>query len=542
MMSENARNSSVGPANAKDLVIKQILNEALQHHGAGRLSEAEHGYHEALKIDPDHAGAIHLLGVIAHQTGKNDVAVDLINKAIRLKPDYTEAYCNLGLALRELKRLDEAVDSYDKALTLKPDAAEIHFNRGITLRDQGKLDDAAAGLQRSIDQNNNNPSVHFSLGLTLKERGHLDAAITSLRTAIRLKPDFGEAHRHLAVIKTHDHHDDDIRAMEDAYGKPGLADAQKLQLAFGLGKAFDDLHQYDRAFDYFATGNAIRRQAFNYSTADSRRTIDTRKSVFGPARFEKHADAGHQDEAPIFIVGMPRSGTTLVEQILASHPQVYGAGELNTLQQLVSGTFSSKDPDAFTHTVDNADNNTFTQLGSTYLSAIRAIRNCSSDARFIVDKMPDNYLNIGIIKLALPGAKIIHCRRNPLDNGLSLFKSYFPVNAHFYAYDLAEIGRHYTLYNDLTEHWHHVLPGCVFDVSYEDMVRDQEAQTRALLDYCHLPWDEACLQFHKTDRAVQTASAVQVRQPLYDSSIQSWKAYEPHLAPLIEALAQKPGI
>ena len=219
-----------------------------------------------------------------------------------------------------------------------------------------------------------------------------------------------------------------------------------------------------------------------------------------------------------------------MEQVLASHPDLHGAGELSTLSGLISKFFGDRQyPDG----VENFSDADFTWLGTEY---IREIRNHSDQAQFITDKMPDNRNYLGIIKLALPNAKIIHCKRNPADNGLSLFKSFFPARGHYYAYDLCEIGKYYNLYSDLMEHWHSVIPDFIYDINYEDMVADQTEQTKALLEFCGLEWDNACLEFHKTDRPVATASAAQVRRPIYNSSVQSWKRYEKHLTPMLESL------
>jgi tetratricopeptide (TPR) repeat protein len=545
-------------------ILQQSINLALQHHAAGRLSEAESIYQQILQTNPNQPEALHLLGLVAHQGGKNEIAVDLINKAIAIKPDIADAHCNLGLALQALGKMDEAVACYDKVLAIRPDYAEAHSNLGLVFQKSGKIEKAVACYDKAIAINPDIAETHSNLGNALKNLGQLDEAVAShnealaikpdyaeghsnlgnalkdlgkfdeavasYNKAIAIKPDYAEAYRHLSYVKKYSEYDEDVRAMENIYAKSDISDDQRMNLAFGLGKAFEDLKQYEKAFNYYAAGNVIKRGTYSYSIEDDARYLEKQKSVFSPSFFNTHKQGGCQDKTPIFIVGMPRSGTTLVEQVLASHPDVHGAGELPTLGGIISKLFGDRQyPDG----VENLTDADSTRLGTEY---IREIRKHSRQARFITDKMPHNRHFLGVIKLALPNAKIIHCTRNPADNGLSIFKSFFPVSRHYYAYDLREIGEYYNLYSDLMEHWHSVIPGFIYDIKYEDMVANQIEQTRALLEFCGLEWNDDCIEFHKTDRPVATASATQVRRPIYKSSVQSWKRYEKQLAPMFEVL------
>ena len=320
--------------------------------------------------------------------------------------------------------------------------------------------------------------------------------------------------------------------MEQAYAKSATNDEQRMHLAFGLGKAFEDLHQYEKAFSFFAEGNSIKRRSYSYTVDDRGNFFKKLEEVFDSSLFAKHQGTGCDDETPLFILGMPRSGTTLVEQILASHRHVHGAGELRTLKRIVTSCFDKGKVAEFPESIRQVDSADFEHPGFEY---IQAIRKHTPDARFITDKMPENYKYIGLIKLMLPGAKVIHCRRDPVDTCLSIFKTFFTV-MHEYSHDLGELGRYYSFYCRLMEHWHSVVPGFIHDVQYESMVVDQAGQTRALLEYCGLEWDDACLEFHKSDRPVRTASAEQVRRPIYKGSVQLWKRYETQLAPLLERL------
>lgn len=512
---------------------KAHYNLAVLLHEQSSLDEAVAVYHKVLAIVPDYAEAHYNLGNALKDLGKPDEAAACYNKALVIKPDFAEAHNNLGNTLKDLGRLDEAVASCRKALALKPDYAEAHYNLGIMLQKLNELDEAAASYNKALAIKPNFAEALNDLGNTLKDLGKLDEAVASYYQALAIKPDFAEAHRHLSLVKKFTEYDNDIQAMEQSYARPGISDEQRMLLAFGLGKAFEDLRQYEKAFGFFAEGNAIIRRSYSYSIAGHGKVFKKIEELFDAALFARPDSAGWDDNTPIFIVGLPRSGTTLVEQILASHPQVHGAGELELLEQIVSRSFGSADGDAFAENIRQADDGIFERLGAEY---INQVRKQAVKTRYITDKMPGNYFHVGLIKMALPNAKVIHCRRHPADNGLSLFKSYFPVRAHYYAYDLAEIGQYYNFYCGLMKHWHRVIPGFIHDVQYEDMVADQTGQTRALLEYCGLAWDDACLAFHKTDRPVHTASAVQVRSPIYNHSVQAWKRYEKQLAPMLEAI------
>ena len=580
---------------------QQSLDRALKLHTAGRLPQAEKIYHRILRTDPNQPVALHLLGVIAHQVGKNQVAVDLITKALAVNPDYAqahnnlgnallalgkldeaaasyhqalaaktgyaEAHSNLGVALRALGKLDEAVASFHKALAIapdhagahnglgnalqalgkpdeavascrkalavKPNFAEAHNNLGIALQDLGKLDEAAANYRKALAIAPDHAAAQNNLGNALFAQGKMDEAAASYHQAIATKTDFAEAHRHLAMVKKFDEYDNDIKAMEDAYAMPGLDDQQRMHLAFGLGKSFEDLRRYEKAFGFMVTGNAIMRGTYEFSIDTVEKDFERLKKLFTTDLFSKFQAAGSSDESPIFVLGMLRSGTTLVEQILASHPKVYGAGELNYIKRIVTACFRGIDDPRFPESIHRASIGDFSSAGGEYISMIRER---ADSAEFITDKMPPNFRFIGMIKLMLPNAKIIHCRRDPLDTCLSTFKTLFAAKGHYYAYDLGELGRYYNVYSDLMRHWHGVLPGFIYDIHYEQLVADQEGQSRAMLAHCGLEWDDACLDFHRSDRAVLTASAAQVRRPIYQESVQSWKRYEDQLAPLIDAL------
>ena len=509
------------------------LRASVSCYRAGRLSEAKLLCTKILSQDPKNVAALHLLGVIKCQEGDALQATELIRQVLALRPDDAEAHNNLGIALCGQGKLEEAVAAYHRALELKPDYAESQNNLGIALKNHGKLEEAVAAYHRALELKPDYAESHNNLGNVLTHLGRLEEAVASYRNALAINPDRAESHLQMAHIKKHSDYDNDIKAMEEGYANPDNSDEQRMYLAFGLGKAFEDLRNYETAFDFFLAGNTMKRKTQSYSIDALGRFFRKQKEVFDSSWFDKYQGAGCEDDTPIFIVGMPRSGTTLVEQILASHQQVYGAGEVVTLPQIIVPFFNRFPGAALAEGLRDCDGAEFERMGIEYIDAIRKH---SKKARFITDKMVSNFRFIGLIKLMLPNAKIIHCCRNPLDNCLSIFKCYFSNKNIGYAYDLIELGEYYNFYRDLMKYWHSVLPDFIYNVQYEEMVADQAEQTRLLLKHCDLEWEDACMEFYKTDRPARTASAVQVRRPIYKDSVQSWKRYEKQLAPLLEIL------
>ena len=476
-----------------------LLQQAIAHHQAGRLRQAEHIYEQIIEVESENANAYNLLGVIAHQEGKNDIAFQLISKSIAKDSNQPSFYNNLGSVLGEQGKLDDAIQSYQRALSINPDYAEAHNNLGVALQEQGKLDDA----------------------------------IQSYRRALSINPDYAKAHRNLAKLKRHTKYDYEIQKMEVLHRKLDITAEQRMNLAFGLGKAFEDLGEYEKSFKFILEGNKLKRNTYTYNIFEDMDFFNNLKNVFNGQLFRKHDGDGHGDNTPIFIVGMMRSGSTLVEQILASHTLVCGAGELSDLSKIAIRSSEKITGTKFPFCVAKLSPQNLENLGADYTKRLRQF---SGSAKYITDKMLNNFLFIGMIRLILPNAKIIHCKRDPKDICLSVFKNYFAADTHKYAYDLRELGEYYNLYQGLMDYWDNKLPCYILGIQYEDIVGNQEDTTRKLLEYCELPWDEACLSFHRTVRPVRTASVEQVRRPIYNSSVGLWRQYEKHLSPLLHAL------
>ena len=508
------------------------LGNALQTQG--KLDDAVARYEQALALKPDYPEAHNNLGNALQTQGKLDDAVARYEQALALKPDYPEAHNNLGNALQAQGKLDGAVARYEQALALKPDYPEAHNNLGNALQAQGKLDDAVARCEQALALKPDYPEAHNSLGNALQIQGKLDDAVARYERALALKPDYPEAHYNRANIKSFRPGDADLDVLERlAADLDRLPQSKAPYIHFALGKALEDTGDYTRAFEHLLKGNALKRQQIDYDETDIQKLSRRISQVFDTRLFDLFQRMGDPSAVPIFVVGMPRSGRTLIEQILASHPQVHGGGELMdfvrvTDSVLVSDRQSLPYPDY----VPALDATSARSLGQAYLA--RLPTPLGGKVR-ITDKLPFNFTRVGLIRLILPNARIIHSMRDPADTCVSCFAKLF-VGGQNFSYDLAELGRYYRCYSELMAHWRSVLPSrAMLDVSYEDVVDNFEEQARRLIAYCGIPWDDRCLSFHKTSRPVST-SAVQVRQPLFRSSLKRWRQFEAYLQPLFTEL------
>ena len=507
------------------------LGDVLRIQGA--LDDAAIYLEEALALNPRSFKAHAVLGNVLQEQGESKKAVAAFQQAIAINPGSKEAHNNLGLALREQEQEDEAVASFRQALQLDSRYKEAHFNIGSIYESMGRVEDAVAAYQQALKVDAEYKVALYRLGIAYNERGEKEAALSCFRDVIRIDPADSAGYMQLARTKKHTERDGEVEAMESLYAQEDELSEKRKNLAFGLAKVYEDLRDYDKAFTYMADANRIKRSVLEYSEESVGRVFDILKTGFNRDFLGNGHHTGVMDDAPIFIVGMPRSGTSLVEQILASHPQVYGAGELTYIDSIIR-RLQGDASEPYSPLVN--DEELFAKIGREYLVKLREH---SPTARHITDKLPHNFLNIGIIRKSLPNSKIIRCSRDPMDNCLSIYKLEFQGSLPF-AYDLEELGRFYLRYQDLMRHWHAAMPGVIYDIQYEELVADQENQTRKLLEYCGLPWDDACLAFHKTERRVATASLTQVRQPIYRDSVQLWKRYEKQLEPLRRIIESRP--
>ena len=534
----------------------------------GHQAEALVSYDRAVALEPGHADAHRNRGNVLGDLRRFTEAVASYDRAIALRPDDAQAHNNRGGALRDLNRFAEALASYDRAIALRPDDADAHYNRANVLCDLRQLNEALASYDRAIVLRPHHVGAYNNRGNALRDLKRFDEALTNFNRAIALKPDLvaaynnvgnmlGELGRleearqlfasaiertpravshyyYLSAFKRFTVGDPHLAAMEQlARDMPALPDDERIRLHFALAKGYADLGEHERSFHHIREGNALKRRRIVYNEAETLRSMARIRSVFTDELMRVGGN-GHPTHVPVFIVGMPRSGSTLVEQILASHPMVFGAGELRDFGGCVARLVDrSGAPVHFPDGVQTLAAEHFHRLGADYLGRIRTFH---PTAQRITDKMPGNFNFVGLIHLALPNARIIHTRRDPIDICLSCFSRLF-ASGHQYAYDLRELARYYRAYEAQMAHWRRVLPaGVMLEVQYEDVVADLEGQARRIVAHCDLEWDEACLAFHSTERAVRTFSNSQVRQPIYGDSIGRWQPYAKLLGPLFEEL------
>lgn len=555
----------------KAIALRQRFAEAISNRGNAlrhlkRYGEAEPEYRRALAINPRYAEAYNNLGTVLRDLDRPAEAEAAYRRAVEIRPHYIEALNNLVLALKDLDKYDEAVAVGQQVLKLDPRNADAHGYIGAVLVDQSKIDRAFEYLNKALVLNpekaefvNTLGRAHFevgrpakalecyrraislkpdfadpynNMGNALKELGKLDEALQAFETSLALNKEAAGAYVNLVDAKKFRSRDDvHLAAIETALASPSLSDERRMQLNFAAAKAFDDLQLYDDAFARMREGNARKRRKVSYDERTVLGYFDRIKNTITADVIRGKAGFGVRDETPIFVLGMPRSGTTLVEQILASHPRVSGAGELKDMSDTVNSVQTSEGkPAPYPEFVPVIETTDIARIGEAYL---RRLQRHAPGASRITDKMPSNFYFLGLIYLTLPGAKVIHLNRNPVDTCLSCFTKLF-AGEQSQTYDLAELGRYYRAYHGLMQHWREVLPeGSFLDVVYEDVVADTEGQARLILDYCGLEWDARVLEFHRTERPVKTASASQVRKPIYNSSVARWRNYEKHLGPLL---------
>ena len=499
-----------------------------------RSEDALAQYKRALGLHQRSAGAQAGVGTALALLNRHEEAVPYLQKAVALAPQVAEFHNNLANSLTALDRCDEAIVHFRQALSLKPSFTAPHANLGNALESLGQMDEALVSYQAAIAADPREPANHHNIGNLLRILGRFEESRHAFEKAIALAPNKAEYYRGLSDSMTFTAADNHlVVAMEDLTGRDTLPDKERAELHFALAKAYDDLGQTEPAVRHLLEANRLTRREVDYDEPESLGQLRRIASVF-TSKMMREQDGGNPSTVPIFIIGMPRSGSTLIEQILASHPEVYGAGELPDFSKL-AGTICQRDEATmpFAEMMVPIPAGELAQLGAKYLAGIVAL---APTAAHITDKMPSNFRLAGLIHLVFPNAKIIHARRNPVDTCLSCFSKLFRRNQPF-SYELRELGRYYRAYERLMDHWRRVLPeGTMLEVQYETLVADFEAQSRRIIAHCGLDWDPSCLAFHRTERPVRTASSMQVRQPLYQSAVGRWKAYEPWLGPLLEEL------
>ncbi len=507
-----------------------MFQQALALHQAGRIDDAARTYRAVLQREKTHALALCNLGLIHLTRNEFDDALKLVRRAAYQQPKSPDVLAILGAVHQGLNQHEAAIAQFQKVLAARPEHADSTMRLAKSLQALNRHTEALTVLERAAASAPRNAQLCADLGVALRTLGRLDAALEALDRAMVLAPRQPGFHRVMGESKRYTADDPQLAAMEAMAAElASFTDAQQVDLHFALGKAYADVRQYERSFRHYLAGNAIKRREVPYAEAAVLGLLEHSRNLFTAEVIQERLGQGDPSTAPIFIVGMPRSGSTLIEQILASHPDVFGAGELLDFQTAVEGL--GQTPDGPPPDIGPRE---LRQIGERYLALVKP--RMPQQVRRFTDKMLGNTRFVGLIHLALPNAKIIYARRNPIDSCLSCFTTLFAVGQP-YAYDLGELGRYVRAHEAIMQHWRAVLPpGVMIEVQYEDVVADLEANARRIVAHCGLEWTEACLEFYKTERPVNTASVVQVRQPIYRSSIGRWESYKAMLAPLLEAL------
>ncbi len=512
---------------------KERVATAAQAFARGQTEEAEKICRQVLREHPNEVDAMRLLASIANKLEQRDDAIILLERAVELKPKFAGAWADLAETYTESEKFGEALDAVQRVIKLQPNMPFGHMIRGSIL---GKKDDhegAINAFKEALEIEPEHIGSNMGLGNTLKTIGRYDEAVKSYKKCIEAQPLFSEAYWSLANLKTYSFDDDEIKNMEKHVQSQDLTPASKAFFHIAIANAKEKQMKYGEAWYHFHTGNELRRTSEIYDSVTTQVTHDALIETFDEEFVNSTKGRGCQSDAPIFILGLPRSGSTLIEQILASHSQVEGTRELPDISLLGRRLTKSKPPgikypDAVKHMTDEEK----TEYGESYLETSKRYR---TDKPRFIDKMPNNFAHIGFIKTILPNAKIINAKRHPLDSCVSSFKQLF-YKGQSWSYDLFEIGEYYLEYERMMDHWHSLYPGEIYDIQYENIVNNQEDESRALIEYCGLDWEDSCLKFYENKRSVNTASSEQVRQPIYKGAMYAWKNYESEIGALKDIL------
>ena len=493
--------------------------------GLGNLDEAIRAFEKAISIKADYAEGYNNIGYILQDQGKLAKAIETYEKVISIKPDYAPAYTNIATALLELGRLEEAIEKCKSALSIKPNLAEAHYNIGIAYRGQGKLNEAIAAFTNALSIKPDFAEAYKYMGNALHDQDKLEEAVRAYNNALSIKFDYAEAHRNISLIKKYSKDDDQIIQVQELYRRENLSEDARCSLCFALAKMYEDIGELHQAFKYLSEGNVLRKQQLKYSIKKDMELFSKLKNT-QPHLLRKSLQIKEKmlEITPVFILGMPRSGTTLVEQIISSHSEVFGAGELKYVEKfgkelVVDATF--------------VNTTAISEFRESYFSEVSKL---SNGKYVITDKMPQNFRFIPLICAAFPEAKIIHLQRNAAATCWSNYKQYFISKKLGYCYDLKDLVAYYNLYTEMMKVWQSQYGERIYNLNYEQLTNDQEDQTRKLIKHLGLNWEEACLSPHKNKRSVRTASQQQVRKKVYQGSSHAWRKYEPFLNGAFDSL------
>ena len=514
----------------KVISIKPNYPEAYNNMGLilreqGKLIKAIDNYNTAISIKPDFADAYVNKGLALQDTGNLENAIDAYKKAIAIEPNYAGAYNNMGNTFKDQGKTDEAIEAYNKALAIKPDYAEAYLNLGNSLEDKGKQKEAIESYRIAISIKNNYAQAFKYLGNTFQAQGNKEEAIKAYNKAISIDPMYAAAYRSLSSLVRYKPDHPQIKTIADIIELDDLSENQRCQFHYAFAKIMEDLGNVESAFEHYVAGGSIRKKLLSYDLSQDTRIFDEIKKTATKFKgLRLNLDVSTSKLIPIFILGMPRSGTSLIEQIISSHSKVHGAGELNFLDRFGGKICRDK---------GILDSVSVLQVRHLYLNALEKV---SRGSLFVTDKMPQNFLYIGLILKALPEAIIVHVKRDPAATCWSNFKHYFGSDGLGYSYDLTDTTSYYLMYQNIMAFWENEYAGKINHVDYDKLTVDQEIETRKLINYLNLDWEEACLSPHENTRSVMTASQQQIRKHVYQGSSEAWRKFEPCINAIFEKL------
>ena len=503
-----------------------LLYKGVRHLHASRYRKAEDAFKKVLIEDENNIDALRFMGILAFKSGNHDIAEAMLTKALKLDPTYSLVWANLAQVFSVTGQLDKAKKSFKNILNMEPKNGLIWAEYGTVLTKLANYEEGRDAYLKALEFKPDSPRVHLSLGHVYKTMGEIDNSIDSYKNTILQNNLSGEAYWSLANLKTYSFSENEIKDMEDTL-KGDMSDIERSQMHFALGKAYEVKKDFDKSFKNYYEGNKVKKGLIKYSSDD---TTDNTKRIlnfFNKENIQKLAKSLTGDRDPIFVLGMPRSGSTLVDQIISSHSKVDGTQELPNIIK-IAAELNTNNQNNYPEVLKELDESQLSNLGKDYISETAWARD---SAPFFIDKMPNNFIHIGLIKTILPNAKIIDTRRDPMDTCFSCFKQFF-ARGQLFTYSLEDLGNYYTDYIRAMNHWHNVYGKDIYTVHYDNVINETEETIRELIDYCELPFENECLEFYNSSRPVKTPSAEQVRQPIYKSGLNYWKNYEKHLLPL----------
>ena len=503
-----------------------LLYKGVRHLQASRFRKAESAFKKILVEDENNIDALRFMGILAFKSGNHDIAEAMFTRALQVDPTYTLVWANLAQVFSVTGQLDKAKKSFKNILNMEPKNGLIWAEYGTVLTKLARYSDGKDAYLKALKFKPNSPRVYLSLGHVYKTMGEIDNSINSYKSTIKQNNLSGEAYWSLANLKTYSFTNDEIKNMEATLDTE-ISDIERCQMHFALGKAYEVKKDYNNSFINYSKGNRVKKGLIKYS---SRETSEKTKKVlnfFNEENISSLSNSSTLDRDPIFVLGMPRSGSTLIDQIISSHSMVDGTQELPNIIKIAAELNSDSD-DNYPEVLKDLKSNELSALGLDY---IRETKWARESAPFFIDKMPNNFIHIGLIKTILPNAKIIDTRRDAMDTCFSCFKQFF-ARGQLFTYSLEDLGNYYVDYIKAMNHWHKVYGEDIYTVHYDNVINNTESTIRELIEYCELPFEDNCLEFYKSSRPVKTPSAEQVRQPIYKSGLNYWKNYEDFLSPL----------